>query len=792
MSDPKKHIAQEHPPPNGEGARVRPDQVRLLDAITHLRGQSVYVDDMPVINGTLFGAAYGSPVAHAHIKSIDLSTAERMPGVIKIFTAKDITGQNQIGGIIPDEPLLADGIVDFCGIPVAFVVAETVYAARAAVKKIKAEYEPLHIITDPREAQEKDELIVPPRTFSLGDTEAAFNTCDHIIEGRADVNGQEHLYIETQGAYAVPQENESIKIYSSTQGPTAVQRAVTKVLGIPMHRIEVEVTRLGGGFGGKEDQANTWAALVAMAAFILKRPVKYVLHRIEDMAMTGKRHPYSADFKIGLSKDLKIIAYEATFYQNAGAAADLSPAVLERTLFHCTNSYFVPNVKAKAYSCRTNLPPNTAFRGFGGPQGMFVIESAIAKAADELGIDAAIIQRKNLNKTGDEFPYGQQVVSEAVECWEKADALYNAGAIRTNIEAFNASNPLKKKGLAFMPVCFGISFTNTMMNQGRSLVHVYTDGSVSVSTGAVEMGQGVNTKIQQVAAQVFSLPLALVKIQSTNTGRIANTSPSAASATADLNGKATLMACTAILNRLKQIAANDLHAAIEAIEIRDQLVFVNGVTSGIEWKQLLMMAYAQRVSLSEHSHYATPEINYNKLTEKGHPFAYHVFGTAITEVTVDCLRGTYEIDAVKLVHDFGASMNSAIDRGQIEGGLVQGIGWMTMEEVIYDKEGRLRSNALSTYKVPDIYSVPKEIAIDFLQTQADNLAIFKSKAVGEPPLMYGIGIYFALRNAIRAFNPSVVMAFDAPMTPEKVLMNLHQPVQQTVTENKEFETAASE
>jgi xanthine dehydrogenase large subunit len=788
------HKIEPYHTPESRSSEEEPNPLNILspDAITHLKGQSVYVDDLPLIGGTLFGAAYGSPVAHAHIVNLNLVAAEGMPGVIKIFTAKDITGINQIGGIIPDETLLADHTVDFCGMPVAFVVAESADAAKAAVRKISADFDLLPVITDPREAKEKNELIVPPRTFLLGDTENTWQQCEYIIEGVADVNGQEHLYIETQGAYAVPQENAAIKIYSSTQAPTAVQRAVTKVLGIPMHRIEVEVTRLGGGFGGKEDQANTWAALVAMAAFILKRPVKYVLHRMEDMAMTGKRHPYSADFKIGLNKALKILAYDVTFYQNAGAAADLSPAVLERTLFHCTNSYFIPNVKAKAYSCRTNLPPNTAFRGFGGPQGMFVIESAIHKAADYLKIDAEKIQKANLNKTGDEFPYGQIVESEALECWQKAEKLYDSNLLRESVAAFNETSHYKKKAISFMPVCFGISFTNTMMNQGRALVHVYTDGSVSVNTGAVEMGQGVNTKILQVAASVFSLPASLVKVQSTNTGRIANTSPSAASATADLNGKATLMACNAILDRLKEVAANDLHVGVESIKLKDQLVLIDDKPSGIDWKQLLMMAYTQRVSLSEHAHYATPGIYYNKLQEKGHPFAYHVFGTAITEVTVDCLRGIYEIDAVKIVHDFGASMNPAVDRGQIEGGLVQGIGWMTMEELIYDKEGRLRSNALSTYKVPDIYSVPKEISINFLQTQLDNLAIFRSKAVGEPPLMYGIGTYFALRNAIKAYNPNAVIAYDAPMTPEKVLMSLYSTPNETVIETELQNTSATQ
>jgi xanthine dehydrogenase large subunit len=540
-----------------------------------------------------------------------------------------------------------------------------------------------------------------------------------------------------------------------------------------MHLLEIDVTRLGGGFGGKEDQANTWAALCALGTHITRRPVKYSLHRMEDMRMTGKRHPYSSDFKIGLTKDLKILAFETTTYQNAGAAADLSPAVLERTLFHCTNTYFIPNVTATALSCRTHLPPNTAFRGFGGPQGMFIIESAIAKAADELGVDAWQIQQKNLLQTGDELPYGQKVESEATDCWDKAFSYFDMEALQKKVTDFNASHPLYKKGISVMPICFGISFTNTLMNQARALVHVYTDGSVVVSTGAIEMGQGVNTKILQVVAQTFSIDPARVKVNSTNTYRIANTSPSAASATADLNGKATLIACTAILERMKEVAAAELGAVASDITLNDEYVYVKGEKSELDWKKLILTTYNKRVSLSEHGHYSTPVIHFDKTKEKGHPFAYHVYGTAITEVTVDCMRGTYEFDAVKLVHDFGSSMNPLIDRGQIEGGLVQGIGWMTMEEIVYDSNGKLKSNALSTYKVPDIYSVPKEIVVDFLETQKDNLAIFRSKAVGEPPLMYGIGAFFALRNAIINFNAAARPSFDAPMTPEKVLMNLY-------------------
>ena len=747
--------------------------MKNIDSYTHVRGESVYLDDIPVVNGTLYAAVFDSTVAHGKITSLDISEASATAGVIRIFTASDIPGENQIGGIIPDEELLASTHVHFCGMPIALVVAESDETARTALKKIKVVIEPLPVITNPREAKEKGELIIPPRTFQIGDTTAAWAQCEHIVEGQTETNGQEHLYIETQGAYAVPQEHGAIRIYSSTQGPTAVQRTAARVLGVAMNQIEVDTTRLGGGFGGKEDQATTWGVMVALAAYHLKKPVKYCLHRMEDMRMTGKRHPYSSDFKIGLNAALKIVAYEATFYQNAGAAADLSPAVMERTLFHCTNSYFIPNVKATAYSCRTHLPPNTAFRGFGGPQGMFVIEAAIAKVAEQLNVPASVIQQKNLLNTGDEFPYGQKAESEANECWNRIDGLYNIEQLQQDVTDFNAANKLYKKGLALMPICFGISFTKTLMNQARSLVHIYTDGSVGISTGAVEMGQGVNTKMLQVAAKVFSINTDKIKVNTTNTYRIANTSPTAASAAADLNGKATEIACNNILVRLKLVAADELKTTVDAIGIIDETVYVNGEKTDWDWKKLVMATYVKRINLSELAHYTPPGIHYDATKEKGHPFAYHVYGTAITTVTVDCLRGIYEVDSVKVVHDFGSSMNALIDIGQCEGGIVQGIGWMTMEEIVYDKEGKLRSNALSTYKVPDIYSVPKEITIHSLETEKDNLAIFRSKAVGEPPLMYGIGAYFALRNAVKAFNPSATIAYDAPMTPEKVLMNLY-------------------
>lgn len=763
--------------------------MRNIDSHSHVRGESIYLDDIPLVQGTVFACVFDSPVAHGKLISVDTSGAETSEGVVCVFTAKDLIGENQIGGIVPDEPLLVDGEVHFQGMPIAVVLAETEELARKAAKKITARIEPLEIVTDPRIAAANGDLIVPPKKFVMGDTNAAWAQCEHVFQGRTEQNGQEHLYIETQGAYAMPMENGGIRVYSSTQGPTAVQRAICRVTGLAMHQVEVDVQRLGGGFGGKEDQANAWAAICAVGTQLTKRPVKCALHRMEDMRMTGKRHPYSSDYKIGLDKDLKIVAYEVTLYQNAGASADLSPPVLERTLFHCTNSYFIPNVTATAYSCRTHLPPNTAFRGFGGPQGMFVIESAIAHAADKLGVSAGEIQRKNLIDTGDEFPYGQIAESDAITSWEQGNAKFGFAALEKETDDFNAASKYLKKGVAIMPVCFGISFTKTPMNQARSLVHVYTDGSVAVSTGAVEMGQGVNTKIAQVAAQVFGLDISKVRVQTTNTLRIANTSPTAASAAADLNGKATQMACEAIRDRLLAVAVPLVEAGSATdVTLADGFVHLNGKRTSLDWTTVVMDAHLQRVNLSEHAHYATPGINFDWTTAKGHPFAYHVYGTAIVGVTVDCLRGRYEIDYVKCCHDFGSSMNTAVDNGQIEGGIVQGIGWMTMEEVVYDANGKLRSNALSTYKVPDIYSVPKEIDILPLETMRENLAVFNSKAVGEPPLMYGIGAYFAIRNAIRAFRKSsarcegdvdvasadgVVLSFDAPFTPEKVLMNLH-------------------
>lgn len=748
--------------------------MKNYDMIHHVRGESQYIDDINIPNGTLFASVFYSPIAHGKIREIDSEYSKSMSGVVNILTYNDIPGENQIGGIIPDEPLLAEHEVHFIGMPIAIVIAESPFLAREAVHNIKIEIEPLPVITDPRVAFEKGELIIPPRYFSRGDVENCWKECDFIIEGKCESGGQEHLYLETQGAFAFPVEGGGVKIVSSTQGPTAVQRTASNVLGIPMNKIEVEVLRLGGGFGGKEDQASAWAAMAALAALQLKRPVKLVLPRHDDMVMTGKRNPYSSDFKIGLSKEGMIIAFEATFFQNAGASADLSPAILDRTLFHCTNAYHIPNVKATGYCCRTNLPSNTAFRGFGGPQGKFVIECAISKAAEEMGIEAHEIQKKNLLKENDEFHFGQiSKHTQAKSTWDAAVKEFKPDEIKKRIDKFNSENKNFKKGFAFMPICFGIAFTNTRMNQANALVNIYTDGSVSFSTAAVEMGQGVNAKIKEVVSRVLSINTEKIKSETTNTSRNANTSPTAASSGADLNCGAVYLACNKILERLKLSALEELKKSdVSKIEIKNECVFYDGIKSEMNWENLIEHTYSKRISLSAHEHFATPEIFFDRETNKGNPFRYHVYGTAIIEATVDCLRGTYTIDSVQAIHDFGNSLNPVIDKGQAEGAIIQGIGWMTIEEVIYNKDGKLLSDLLSTYKVPDIHFAPKEMDVRFLDIP-NPVGMFNSKAVGEPPLMYGIAAYFAILNAVKAFRPGVEFEFSSPITPEKVLMNLY-------------------
>ena len=746
-----------------------------VDSHLHVRGESQYVDDVPPPPGLLHAAVFGSPKAHGIIARLATGAARAAPGVVAVLTADDIPGVNRFGPIIEDEQLLVEREVCFIGHPIAIVVARSALQARQARDLIEVEIDALPVVVDPRAAFARGDLIHPPRTMAIGDVAGVWRECAAVVAGRCEIGGQEHLYLETQRCRAIPKEDGAMQVFSSTQGPAAVQHVTAAVLGRPMHKVEVDVKRLGGGFGGKEDQATHWAAMAALAAAHLEAPVELVLNRLDDIRMTGKRHPYSADFKIGLTAERKILAYEATFYQNSGAFADLSPPVLARTLFHATNAYFIPNVRVTAAPCRTNLQPHTAFRGFGGPQGMFVIEAAIDQAAGALGIEAAAIQRANLLRDGDAFHYGQTVEgSRAERTWDELAATFAVDRLRQRVAAFNRGNFAVKKGCALMPVCFGISFTKSHLNQGNALVHVYADGSVSVTTGGIEMGQGISSNVAAVVARTFGIEPRRVRVESTNTTRVANMSPSAASATTDLNGNAAIIAVDTILEGMREVAARELGAADPAaVTIVDEQVCVAGRAAGLGWLDLVGLTYRSRRRLSAHGFYATPGIHYDEERERGRPFAYHVYGTAVFEVTVDCLRGTYTVDQVKIVHDLGRTINPSVDRGQVEGGLAQGMGWMTMEDLQWDADGRCLSHALSTYKAPDVYFMPDDMAVKFLEPEDNPYGPLGAKAVGEPPLMYGIGAFFAIRNAMKAFRPGVDLRLDAPMTPERVLLDLH-------------------
>ncbi|MBF8276739.1 MAG: xdhB [Candidatus Brocadiaceae bacterium] len=753
--------------------------MKHIDAVSHVRGESQFVDDVPPPAEMLYAAVYGSPVMHGKILAIHTEHARAMEGIVAVLTAQDVPGENQIGPIIPDEELLAGNVVRYVGQPVAVVVGTNPDSARKGVGMITLDVEELPAITDPKEAFQKGWIIGAPRTFALGDVDAAWQGCDLVVAGSCEIGGQEHVYLETQRSRAIPLEGKFLKIYSSTQNPSGVQRHVAGVLGMPIHNVEVEVKRLGGGFGGKEDQATPWACMAALAAWHTGKPVELALRRAEDFRMTGKRHPYSSDFKIGVTREGKVLAYEVKHYQNSGATADLSTAVLERTLLHSANSYYIPNVRAFGVCCRTNLPSNTACRGFGAPQGMFVLECALAKAAEKLGMPREEIQRRNLLKENDRFPYGQQAMHcHALTTWDRATERYGLPAAISRVDAYNKSHFETKKGIALMPVCFGISFTTTFLNQASALVHVYTDGSVSISTGGVEMGQGLNTNIATIAARALGISPNRIKIESTNTTRTANMSASSASATTVLNGNAVLMAIGQILDRLKSVVTGAPGiSGKEKVTIIDETVFYDGRKTEWTWERLIQTAYTNRIDLSAHGFFATPGIYFDKAQEKGIPFAYHVFGTAIIEVTLDCLLGTYNIDAVRIVHDLGRPLNKLIDRGQVEGGLVQGLGLMTIEDLQYNKKGQLLSRDLATYKAPDVYFSPDDIEVEFLEGGEEALGPFGNKAVGEPPLMYGIGVFFAIRHAMRAFRPGTEFAFTSPLTPERVLLQLYSDFQ---------------
>lgn len=765
---------------------------RNPDAVLNVLGRTQYVDDLPENAGMLHGAVVLSPSAHGRFSGLDAAAALALDPSVVVLTKDDVPGKNQLGTAVEDEPLLADGEWHFQGQVLALVLASSRSLARRAAARVKIlGREDLRPIVDEREAYRLGKLILSPRTQRMGDPEAAYKDCDYIITGRVDNGGQEHVYLETQGAIAWADDSGGARIVSGTQAPSATQKIAARVLGVPMNLVEIETRRLGGAFGGKEDQANGWAALAALGAVKTGRPVKIYLNRRDDMQATGKRHPYSSDFKIGLKADGTILAFEADYFQNAGAACDLSPAILPRTLFHAAGAYHIPNVRVTGSMCRTNLVPFTAFRGFGGPQGLFVIESAIEKAARAMGKDPAEIQLKNLLSEGDSFHYGMAATdvrarATVERCLAKADY----AGLRARIDEYNAAHRDSKRGAAVFPLCFGISFTKIMMNQGGSLVHVYNDGSVSVSTGAIEMGQGVGRKIALVAAATLGVEVASVRIESTRTTTVANTMPTAASTGADINAMAAQVACLEIRKRLVAAAAEKLGAAPEEVELKDGRVYKGGADAGLSFSELVAFAHERRVDLSAHGFYATPGLFFDMAKEQGTPFLYHVYGCAVLSATVDTLRGYYRFDDAVIVHDIANSIDPVVDLGQIEGGFAQGLGWAALEELKFDEAGRLLANTLSTYKLPDAHFMPR-MDVEFFD-KPNPKTVANSKAVGEPPLMYGMAGYFAVLDALRAARPDSEGFYSIPMTPEKALMFLcGQPIPERAWVAREGATASA-
>ncbi len=744
------------------------------DVKMHVRGKSIFVDDILPPEGLLHAVLFTSPVSKGKIKRLDVARAKKAEDVAGVFTWKDVPGKNFIGHVVlDDQELFAVENLEYIGQPIAMVVASTKRAAVNACKLIKLEVEELEAVYDPREAYKKRMIHGKKRVLVNGDTEEGFKRCVHIAEGRADCGPQEHFYFETQRSLAIPMEDGAMKVCASVQSPGIFHRHIAEVIGVPMHKVELEIRRLGGGFGGKESTA-VWVAASAVAAKILNRPVKMVLSRNEDIATTGKRHPVSFDYKIGLDSKGNILAYDVDLYQHAGACTDISLAVLERSFLHATGSYRIQSVRITAVSCRTNIPPNNAFRGFGVPQAAFGIESALLHAAEVMGVDVNLIKKKNLLRDGDSLPYGMRPEKiNAITCWDELDKKCNFEERISAVDEYNRENVDTKRGIAIIPVCFGISFAQTALNQASALVNIYVDGSVSISAGAVEMGQGVNAKIALIAARVFSISTDKVRVDTTNTSRIPNASPTSASTGADLNGMAAKMACEEILKRLKIFVAKRInHDNPEDISINDETVYLKDIKTDYRWEQLIKDAHWDRTDLSCHGYYATPGLYLDREINKGRPFSYYSYGTSVTEVLVDCARGTYDIESIDVVHDVGTSISSAIDKGQVEGAIVQAVGWSTIEQIRYEKNGKVLTG-VNAYKIPDIKLCPEKFNVYFLENSSNPFAVCNSKAVGEPPFIHGIGAYFAILHALRSIRKDKLVP-SLPLTPEKVFMYIHE------------------
>ncbi|SFC68486.1 xanthine dehydrogenase molybdopterin binding subunit [Pseudoalteromonas denitrificans] len=744
----------------------------------HVTGKALYIDDRPQMANQLFAAIGQTTIAHGLVKSMDLSKVKVAPGVVDVLIATDVPGHLDIGPVFKGDPVLVLDKVEFMGQALFAVAATSHEAAVKAAKLAIVEYEEIEPVLSVKEALSKQNFVRPPHTQKRGDAVSAINASKHILEGKLKIGGQEHFYLESQISSAEPTEDGGMMIYSSSQHPSEVQKLVAEVLGISFNKVVVDMRRMGGGFGGKETQAAPWACIAALLANKTGRCVKLRLNRVDDMTLTGKRHPFENDYKVGFDEQGLIKGIEFNINGNCGYSPDLSDAIVDRAMFHSDNAYFLENAHVVGNRCKTNTVSHTAYRGFGGPQGMISIEGVMDDIARKVDKDPLEIRKLNLYGQNDRniTHYGQTVEHNILPMMiNKLENDCEYQKRRTEITQFNKINTFLKKGIALTPVKFGISFTVQHLNQAGALIHLYTDGSIQLNHGGTEMGQGLNTKIAQVVAQEFQVDIDNIIVCSTRTDKVPNTSPTAASSGTDLNGKAAQNAAIILKNRLIEFTCEHFSVEQNDVIFSDNQVHISNVKQ-LSFAELVQLAYMNRISLSSTGFYKTPKIYYDRDKANGRPFFYFANGVACSEVVIDTLTGEYKVARVDVLHDVGDSLNPAIDLGQIEGAFVQGMGWLTTEELIWNEKGRLVSNNPATYKIPAIADMPEVFNVELLQNEPNAEAtIYNSKAVGEPPFMLAISVWSALRDAVSSvsdYKASPIL--NTPATPERVLMAVQQ------------------
>ncbi len=744
-------------------------------AAGHVSGSAVYTDDQRLPAGMLSLYPVLSPHAHAKITKLDCTAAYEVEGLVTILTADDVIGENNTGVIIHDEVLLPTDEVSYWGQVVVWAVGETEDAARQAAAKVVVEYEPLPAIVTIQEAIAAESYHLKKQAIKRGEPEAAFQKSDRTLEGELEVGGQDHFYLETHTSWAIPDGENGYKVYSSTQHPSETQVIVARVLGLPSSHVVVTCLRMGGAFGGKESQANPFAAVAALAAYKTGRPARVSLRRHQDMIVTGKRHNFLGKYQVGFTNDGLITALKAELYADGGWSLDLSPPIIMRAMMHIDNAYYIPHLEVQGWITKTHRVSNTAYRGFGGPQGMVVCEEVIDRIARNLGLSPEVVRERNFyhgtGETGTTH-YGQDIVDNRIDLvWTEAKEKSNFSDRQAQIAQFNQTSSYKKRGIAITPVKFGISFTKTEYNQAGALVLIYTDGSIQVNHGGTEMGQGLHTKMLQVAAKSLGVKLDRFRIMPTSTDKVPNTSATAASSGSDLNGQAVKDACEILRKRMSTVAVKMLNLdAPEDLVFEDDWIYCRTYPSArIAFEEVVKQTYNERISLSANGFYRTPNIFWDAKLNKGRPFYYFSYGAAVSEVEVDGFTGTFKLRQVDLVQDAGESINPLIDKGQIEGGFVQGMGWLTMEELVWDKIGRLLTYAPSTYKIPTVSEIPEQFNVNLLERAAQDGVIFGSKAIGEPPFMLAISVREAIRNAVAAFGNADYVPLALPATPEATL-----------------------